>query len=78
MMNMVGRLGPRPDIVGHGVVDRCRVDKDRRHAEFVRGKQDEAGRWALEWTPHNTWASFGELKQPNKWVTLRALRVLNK
>jgi len=24
-----------------------------------------------------TWVDFGPRKQPNKWVTLRALRVLN-
>lgn len=42
---------------------------------IVRNKQDEDGRWALENT-YTTWVDFGELKQPNKWVTLRALRVL--
>ncbi len=46
--------------------------------EVVRGRQDSAGRWALEYTPRNTWASFGEVGQPNKWVTLRALRALKK
>ena len=44
--------------------------------EVVRGKRDESGRWRLEYTPDNTWAGFGELGQPNKWVTLRAMRVL--
>ena len=33
-------------------------------------------RWALEYTPDNTWATFGQLGQPNKWVTLRALGAL--
>jgi hypothetical protein len=42
----------------------------------VLSKQDEQGRWLLEHTPHNGWASFGRTGQPNKWVTLRALRVL--
>jgi hypothetical protein len=45
-------------------------------AEIVRGKQDDAGRWRLEHTPENTWASFGQVGQPNKWVTLRALGAL--
>ena len=44
--------------------------------EVVRSKQDSSGRWLLEHTPDNTWASFGRLKQPNKWVTLRALQAL--
>jgi len=45
-------------------------------ADLVQGKQDGAGRWALEYTPQNAWADFGETGQPNKWVTLRALRAL--
>jgi hypothetical protein len=44
--------------------------------EIVVSKQDGLGRWALEYTPGNTWASFGERGQPNKWVTLRARRAL--
>ena len=43
---------------------------------MVRSKQSNAGRWELEYTPDNTWASFGQLGQPNKWVTLRALQAL--
>jgi len=43
---------------------------------LVVSKRDGAGRWALEYTPHNTWSSFGPVGRPNKWVTLRALRVL--
>ena len=35
------------------------------------------GRWALEYDyAGKTWVDFGAKKQPNKWVTLRALRVL--
>jgi len=43
----------------------------------IREKQDERGRWAMEY-PYTgkTWVDFGPKKQPNKWVTLRALRVL--
>ncbi len=47
-----------------------------RARTVVENKQDSAGRWALEYTPRNTWASFGRVGQANKWVTLRALRVL--
>jgi hypothetical protein len=43
----------------------------------VCSKRDESGRWALEYTPDNTWAGFGQLGKPNKWVTLRALRALS-
>lgn len=43
----------------------------------VREKQDTQGRWPLEYDyTGKTWADFGPKKQPNKWVTLRALRVL--
>jgi hypothetical protein len=44
--------------------------------EVVRGKQGADGRWALEYTPPNTWAKFGQVGRPNKWVTLRVLAVL--
>ena len=44
---------------------------------FIRDKQDDQGRWPLEYEyTGKTWVDFGEKKQPNKWVTLRALRVL--
>jgi hypothetical protein len=44
---------------------------------LVRGKQDAQGRWLLEYDyTDKTWVNFGPKKQPNKWVTLRALRVL--
>jgi hypothetical protein len=45
--------------------------------KIIREKQDENGRWALEFEyTGKTWVEFGKKKQPNKWVTLRALRVL--
>lgn len=44
--------------------------------KLVLEKQDSAGRWALEYTPDNTWAGFGELGLANRWVTVRALRAL--
>jgi hypothetical protein len=54
--------------------------KDPRLAhtiELILNKQDEQGRWLLEYDyTGKTWGNYGEKKQPNKWVTLRALRVL--
>jgi hypothetical protein len=44
---------------------------------FIREKQDENGRWPLEYSyTGKTWIDFGEKKQPNKWVTLRAAWIL--
>ena len=44
---------------------------------IIREKQDSEGRWLLEYDyTGKTWVNFGSKKQPNKWVTLRALRVL--
>ena len=55
--------------------------KDPRLAnalQLIRDKQDSQGRWLLEYDyTGKTWIDFGLKKQPNKWVTLRALRVLN-
>jgi hypothetical protein len=44
--------------------------------EFMLSKQDEEGRWPLEYSPAKTWARFGQRGQPSKWITLDALRVL--
>ena len=44
---------------------------------IIREKQDEQGRWPMEYDyTGKTWIDFGRRKQPNKWVTWRALRVL--
>jgi len=44
---------------------------------MIRDKQDVQGRWPLEYDyTGKTWVDFGPKKQPNKWVTLRAARVL--
>jgi hypothetical protein len=44
---------------------------------IIRDKQDAQGRWLMEYDyTGKTWINFGTKKQPNKWVTLRALRVL--
>jgi hypothetical protein len=43
----------------------------------IREKQDAQGRWPLEYDyAGKTWIDVGPKKQPNKWVTYRALRVL--
>jgi hypothetical protein len=45
--------------------------------ELVLSKQDEQGRWKMEYTYNSkTWADIEVKGQPSKWVTLRALRVL--
>jgi hypothetical protein len=45
--------------------------------KLISEKQDSQGRWPLEYDyTGKTWLDFGIKKQPNKWVTLRALRVL--
>lgn len=44
---------------------------------LIREKQDENGRRQLDYDyKDKTWVDFGARKKPNKWVTLRALRVL--
>ncbi len=47
--------------------------------QLIRDKQDEHGRWALEYDyTGKTWVDFGPKKGPSKWVTLRALKALKK
>ena len=44
---------------------------------LVRSKQDDQGRWSLEYDHSGKmWVDFGKKNEPNKWVTLRALRAL--
>jgi len=54
--------------------------RDRRLSnalQVIRDKQDEQGRWPLEYDyAGKTWVDFGAKRFANKWVTLRALRVL--
>ena len=52
------------------------VPGQERAIQIVLGKRDALGRWRLERALPNTWADFGATGEPNKWVTLRALRVL--
>ena len=49
--------------------------------DLIRNKQDENGRWLREknygyW--HKWWIDYGPYNKPNKWVTLRAMRVLKQ
>ncbi len=48
--------------------------------DLIRGKQDENGRWPLEYADnnHKMWVKYGSVGQPNKWITLRAMRVLKR
>jgi hypothetical protein len=48
--------------------------------DLILSKQDEDGRWALEYVDNNRkmWVKYGAKDKPNKWVTLRALRVLKQ
>jgi len=41
-------------------------------------KQDDQGRWKLENTLNRMWVEIEKKKEPSKWVTLRALRVLKE
>lgn len=44
---------------------------------YIQDKQDQNGRWSLEYSyKGKTWVDFGVNKQPNKWVTYRALWVI--
>jgi hypothetical protein len=48
--------------------------------DLILSKQDEDGRWPMEYVDytHKMWVKYGSKNKPNKWVTLRALRVLKK
>jgi hypothetical protein len=44
---------------------------------LIREKQNERGQWLMDFDyAGKTWLDFGKRKEPNEWVTLRALRVL--
>jgi hypothetical protein len=44
---------------------------------LILSKRDDHGRWPMKYDySGKTWVDFGPKGQPNKWVTLRALRVL--
>ncbi len=58
----------------------CASDPRLRQAvEWVLSKQDDQGRWKLEYGyKGKTWADIEKKGKPSKWITLRALRVLKK
>lgn len=61
-------------LVGLGYGNDPRLAKAMK---IISEKQDTQGRWPLEYDyTGKTWVDFGVKKQPSKWVTLRALRVL--
>ncbi|MCC7206007.1 MAG: nitrogen fixation protein NifH [Anaerolineae bacterium] len=61
-------------LLGHAADPRLRVTLD-----LIRAKADGQGRWPLEYDyTGKTWIDVGKKKQPSKWVTLRALRVLRE
>lgn len=47
--------------------------------QLIRDKQTAQGSWLLEYSyAGKIWVEIGEKKQPNPWVTLRALRILKR
>lgn len=61
-------------LVGLGYANDPRLENA---VKIIREKQDSKGRWSLDYDyAGKTWSDFGPKKQPNKWVTLRAMRVL--
>lgn len=63
-------------LVGLGYADDPRL---ANALDLIRQKQDDQGQWMLEYDyAGKIWVDFGKKKQPNKRVTLRALRVLKR
>jgi len=60
-------------LVGLGIGSDHRM---RTLLDAIRRKGDQKGRWLME-HDYRGWVSFGSLGKPNKWVTLRAMRVLS-
>lgn len=58
--------------LGYGNDDRLKNTLD-----IIREKQNEDGQWLMEYDYEGkTWLDFGKKKQPNEWVTMRAMRIL--
>lgn len=64
--DVLAQLGGGSDQRLHGAID------------IVLAKQDDDGRWPLERALERTWTRFESRRQPSKWVTLRALRMLKR
>ena len=59
-------------LLGYGQDERI-----RKAIDLVLEKQDDKGRWSLEYDyAGKTWVEFGPKKEPNKWVTFRVLNSL--
>ena len=64
--------------MGLGFGDDLRLTKT---LTLIANKADKNGRWPLEHSyPGRMWPGMrlGRLNKPNKWVTIRALRVLEQ
>lgn len=59
-------------LVGAGYGDDPRLGVAR---SWLARKRGPLGTWSLERMPGKLWADFGELGEPNKWITVRALTV---
>jgi hypothetical protein len=61
--------------LGYGADPRLQAALD-----LVEAKQDAAGRWPLEYKYYRSqvWHNVGRKNAPNKWVTLRAVRMLKR
>jgi hypothetical protein len=54
-------------------------DRLKEAVDLVLSKQDEQGRWNLEYSyKGKLWYDIEKKGKPSKWVTLRVLRVLKK
>ncbi len=61
-------------LLGLGLAGDARL---RNAIDLLSGKQDAQGRWLMEYSYNGkTLVEIEEKKQPSKWVTFRALRVL--
>lgn len=51
----------------------------KNSVNYIQSRQDEQGRWPLEYEYNGkTWIDSGAKGQPSKWVTIRALKVLQE
>lgn len=58
-------------------VGKARDPRLARALEMVLKKQDDQGRWRMEYSLNGKmWADIEQKGKPSKWITLRALRVL--
>jgi hypothetical protein len=48
--------------------------------KLIKEKQQDDGKWLLDYVDYTRkmWVNYGPINQPNKWVTLRAMRVLKR